>query len=162
MDIVWPSFPASILLTPSPHIKLFVAVSLRWYGLWHLAAGVGFCFYASFPLSADRSPGHRWDLINVCQGNRSAGGRTTQRPRWESVRMEHISCQIRKLSSWLIEPADFGNGAYGLSSIAIAFIWLDRIFSYSHTASLFLTDMVHSTLMFSFSCCYISLDRHNF
>jgi hypothetical protein len=48
-------------------------------------------------LSANRSPGHRWDLINVCQGNRSAWGRTTQRPRWESVRMERISCQIRKL-----------------------------------------------------------------
>jgi hypothetical protein len=35
-------------------------------------------------------------------------------------------------------------------------------FSYSHTASLFLIDVVNSTLLFSFSCCYISLDRHNF
>jgi len=67
MDIVWPSAPASILLTPSPHLELFVAVSLRWYRLWHLAAGVGFCFYTPFPLSA-RSPAHRWDLMNGCQG----------------------------------------------------------------------------------------------
>src|SRR5467141_787720 len=35
-------------------------------------------------------------------------------------------------------------------------------FSYSHTALLFLIDTVNSTLLFSFSCCYISLDRHNF
>jgi hypothetical protein len=35
-------------------------------------------------------------------------------------------------------------------------------FSFSYTASIFLIDMVNSTLLFSFSCCYISLDRHNF
>jgi len=94
-----------------------VAVSLRWYRRWHLAAGVGFCFYAPFPLSAD-----------------------TQRP-----------------------------GAYGLSfhsySLHLIRSNLTFSFSYSHIALptlLFLIDIVNSTLMFSFSCCYIFLDRHNF
>ena len=34
---------AVILLTLYLCLKLFVAVSLRWYRLWHLAAVVGFC-----------------------------------------------------------------------------------------------------------------------
>ena len=53
----------------------------------------------------------------------------------------------------------------GCLSIAITFIWLDRISRFRRIALrtlLFLMDMVNSTLMFSFSCCYISLDRHNF
>jgi len=56
-------------------------------------------------------------------------------------------------------------GAYGLSfhshSLYLIRSNLTFSFSYSHTGPLFLIHMVNSTLMFPFSCCYVSLDRHN-
>jgi len=78
----------------------------------------------------------------------------------------HFIVKSASWDSWLIEPADFGNGAYRFSfhsySLHLIRSNLTFSFSYSHTASLFLIDMVNSTLLFSFPCCYISLDRHNF
>jgi hypothetical protein len=103
--------------------------------------------------------------------NRSAWGRkhvvklpkgpNGNRSEWSTFHVKSVSWD-----SWLIEPADFGNGAYGFSfhsySLHLIRSNLTFSFSYSHTASLFLIDMVNSTLLFSFSCCYVSLDRHNF
>jgi len=79
IDLAFPYLPfliVGVLLYPvgkSPTLAPFrmffrYAFSLRWYLLWHFGAGVGFCFYAPFPLSVDRSPGHRWVLMNIYQG----------------------------------------------------------------------------------------------
>jgi hypothetical protein len=52
---------------PLPHCRRFSTSHFECFlGMHFLCDGTfGFCFYVPSPLSVDRSPGHRWVLMNI-------------------------------------------------------------------------------------------------